>query len=122
MCIDRDVPHSIDALGEDDIMINILINEETFFFSFSFLETKTSLVWKQTFLQMFLTSKLIMTDMSFFDTTQSIAIHSLIQLLLTEYWSYQHQGSEFLSHYIHLIMLELVRIYSIKRYKELSFL
>ena len=56
-------------------MINILINEETFS-SLFLLETKTSLVWKQTFLQMFLTSKLIMTDMSFFDTTQVLlSIH-----------------------------------------------
>lgn len=118
LCVlDRDVPHSIDALGEDDIMINILINEETFSSLFLFRNQNLTSLEANILADVF--NKQTNHDRYvIFDTTQSIAIHSLIQLLLTEYWSYQHQGSEFLSHYIHLIMLELVRIYSINATKN----
>lgn len=118
LCVlDRDVPHSIDALGEDDIMINILINEETFSSLFLFRNQNLTSLEANILADVF--NKQTDHDRYvIFDTTQSIAIHSLIQLLLTEYWSYQRQGSEFLSHYIHLIMLELVRIYSINATKN----
>ena len=118
LCVlDRNVPHSIDALGEDDIMINILINEETFSSLFLFrhqnLTSLESNILADVFNKQTTHDKYVI-----FDTTSSIAIHSLIQLLLTEYWSYRRQGSEFLSHYIQLIMLELVRIYSINATKN----
>lgn len=118
LCVlDRDVPHSIDALGEDDIMINILINEETFSSLFLFRNQNITSLEANILADVF--NKQTTHDRYvIFDTTQSVAIHSLIQLLLTEYWSYQRQGSEFLSHYMHLILLELVRIYSINATKN----
>lgn len=112
LCVlDRDVPHSIDALGEEDILINILINEETFSSLFLFKQQNITSLEASLLTDIF-NEQTSHDRYVIFDTTESVAIHSLVQLLLAEYWSYQRQGSEFLSHYIQLILLELVRIYS----------
>ncbi|MFR0600513.1 AraC family transcriptional regulator [Lactobacillus equicursoris] len=109
--LDRNVPHAIDPLGVDDILINILINEETFSSLFMVkMENNSSL------------QAVILTDMFqkqakhdryvLFKTEQFPRVHLLVQLFLTEYWSEERQMRLFLTKYLELIIMELMRIYS----------
>ncbi|WP_297665906.1 AraC family transcriptional regulator [uncultured Streptococcus sp.] len=117
LCVlDRNVPHSIKALGQDDILINILINEETFSSLFLFkLQNTSNLLGK--FLADAFNQESQHNQYIVFDTKQNPIFHNQIQLMLCEYWSKMPQGSEFLSHYLQLILMELMRIYSEETYR-----
>ncbi|MGT2801799.1 AraC family transcriptional regulator [Streptococcus henryi] len=114
--LDRDVPHSIEALGEEDILINILINEETFSSLFLLkLQNTTNLL--ANFLADAFNQEAKHNQFIIFEAKESSLIHNQIQLMLCEYWSYKAQGNEFLSHYLELILMELMRIYSQETYR-----
>lgn len=115
--LDRNVPHSIDPLGQDDILINILINEETFSSLFIVkMENNSSL------------QAVILTDMFqkqakhdryvLFKSKNFPRVHLLVQLFLTEYWSEERQMRLFVTKYLELIIMELMRIYS---YNQLNY-
>lgn len=116
LCVlDRDVPHSIEPLGEEDILINILINEETFSSLFLLrLENDTSLA--TSFLATTFNKQASHDRYMIFETNQNDIIHLQVQMLLSEYWSYQSQRETFLSHYLQLIFMELFRIYQTENF------
>ncbi|WP_161980301.1 AraC family transcriptional regulator [Streptococcus sp. S784/96/1] len=111
LCVlDRDVPHSIEPLGEEDVLINILINEETFSSLFLLrMQNDTSLA--TSFLTTAFDKQARHDRYMIFDTSSNSRIHLQMQMLLSEYWSYQSQRETFLSHYLQLIFMELFRIY-----------
>ncbi|MBK0347109.1 helix-turn-helix domain-containing protein [Aerococcaceae bacterium zg-ZJ1578] len=111
LCVlDKDVPHSIYPLGEEDILINILINEETFSSLFLFqLQNEASLI--SNFLADAFNKQASHDQYMIFDTNLSEHFHQQIQLFLAEYWSYQNKRETFLDHYMQLILMELIRIF-----------
>lgn len=110
--LDKNVPHSIEALGEEDILINILINDESFsslfLFKFNHETSLESKILADTFKKDAQHNHYVI-----FESQDYPSCHSLVQLLLTEYWSYNKYGCDFLIQYLQLLLMELVRIYSI---------
>ena len=117
--LDRDVPHSIEPLGENDILINILINEATFSSLFLYkLQNSASIV--SSFLADAFNQQASHDKYVIFDTKKSSALHHLIQLMLCEFWSHKEQSQIFLNHYLQLLLMELIRIYSTEKNKDNS--
>lgn len=111
--LDRDVPHSIKALNEEDILINILINEQTFSSLFLFqLEKEQSLL--ANFLSEAFNKEASHDSFMIFDSTKAPQIHTQIQLMLLEYWFQDESSPQLVSQYLQLIITELMRIYKEK--------
>ena len=117
--LDKNIPHSIEALKEEDILINILINEETFSSLFLYkLKNTPSIQAKilaDTFSQQTKHDKYLI-----FNGKESPLLNTQIQLMLCEYWSFNDESQEFLSHYLQLILMELIRLYSDKKIQSYS--
>lgn len=108
--LDRDVLHSIDPLGKNDILINILLNDQTFSSLFLFqLEKENSLLGK--FLSDAFTQQAEHNSYMVFDTLSAPHIHTQIQLMLREYLVSEAKSEQFISQYLQLIISELMRIY-----------
>lgn len=108
--LDRDVPHSINALGEEDILINILLNEETFDTLFLYKLQDSSSILTQ-FLADAFNTQAKHDKFIIFHTNKSSTIHSLIQLMLCEHLDNKMQVQLFLSQYLQILLMELIRIY-----------
>lgn len=108
--LDRDVPHSINALGEEDILINILINEETFDTLFLYKLQDSSSILTQ-FLADAFNTQAKHDKFIIFHTDKSSTIHSLIQLMLCEHLENRMQTQLFLSQFLQILLMELIRIY-----------
>ncbi|WP_303974080.1 AraC family ligand binding domain-containing protein, partial [Streptococcus merionis] len=111
LCVlDRDVPHAIEPLGEADILINVLINEQTFSSLFLYkLEQDSSLL--ASFLADAFNQQANHDQFIIFDTSHYRQIHTQFQLMLAEYWGYGHHSEQFVAHYLQLIFMESLRIY-----------
>lgn len=108
--LDRDVIHSIDPLGEGDILINILLNNQTFSSLFLYqLEKDHSLLGQ--FLSDAFSEQATHDHYMRFDTTSAPQIHTQMQLMLCEYWSEDNDREKFVGQYLQLILSELMRIY-----------
>ncbi|HFR3675543.1 AraC family transcriptional regulator [Streptococcus suis] len=108
--LDRDVPHSINALGEEDILINILLNEETFDTLFLYKLQDSSSILTQ-FLADAFNTQAKHDKFIIFHTNKSSTIHSLIQLMLCEHLDNKMQAQLFLFQYLQILLMELIRIY-----------
>lgn len=108
--LDRDVPHSINALGEEDILINILINKETFDSLFLYKLQDSSSILTQ-FLADAFNTQAKHDQFIIFHTDKYSTIHSLIQLMLCEHLENRIQTQHFLSQYLQILLMELIRIY-----------
>ncbi|SEF19084.1 AraC-type DNA-binding protein [Streptococcus gallolyticus] len=117
--LDKDVPHSIDTLQEEDILINILINEETFSSLFLYKLINTPSIQAKMLAAAF-TQQTKHDKYLIFDGKESSLLNTQIQLMLCEYWSFNDDSQEFLSQYLQLILMELIRLYSDKKNKILS--
>lgn len=111
VCIlDRDVPHSIDPLNEKDVLINILINDQTFSSLFLFqLEKDKSLI--ANFLSAAFNKQTAHDNYIIFNCKRAPQIHQQIQLMLCENYKRDIMYSQFISQYLQLIISELMRIY-----------
>ncbi|MBM7710220.1 AraC family transcriptional regulator [Enterococcus lemanii] len=108
--LDRDVAHAIEPLGEKDILINILLNDQTFSSLFLYqLEKDQSLIGK--FLSDAFSEQAIHDNYMVFDTQKAPQIHTQVQLMLCEYWSNEAETDKFVGQYLQLILSELMRIY-----------
>jgi len=111
--LDRDVPHSIDPLKEDDLLINILINDQTFTSLFCLqLERNNSLIGN--FLATAFDEQAQHDQFLLFHTSSTPHLHTQVQLLLQEYWRSEVIDFRFISQYLQLILSELMRLYTIE--------
>lgn len=117
--LDKDIPHSIGALDTSDILINILINEETFSSLFLYKLKNTPSIQAKMLADTF-TSQAKHNKYLIFNGKESTFLHTQIQLMLCEYWSFNEKSQQFLSHYLQLILMEWVRLYSDKKNQSYS--
>ncbi|OTN91553.1 AraC family ligand binding domain-containing protein [Enterococcus faecium] len=117
--LDKDVPHSIDALKEKDILINILINEETFSSLFLYKLRNTPSIQANMLADIFV-QQAKHNKYLIFNGKESLFLHTQIQLMLCEYWSFNDDSQQILFHYLQLILMELTRLYSDKKNKIYS--
>ncbi|HFU4518765.1 TPA: AraC family transcriptional regulator, partial [Streptococcus suis] len=103
-------PHSINALGEEDILINILINKETFDSLFLYKLQDSSSILTQ-FLADAFNTQAKHDQFIIFHTDKYSTIHNLIQLMLCEHLENRIQTQHFLSQYLQILLMELIRIY-----------
>lgn len=108
--LDRDVPHAIEPLGENDILINILLNNQTFSSLFLFqLEKDQSLLGS--FLLEAFNQQSAHDNFMLFDASRVPNIHVQMKLMLSEFWTNEHKTIQLVEQYLQLIISELMRIY-----------
>ena len=112
--IDTGIPHQTDALGTDDIIISMLIKQD-FFTKYFYTELAPDT----------LLSKFILRAISesnnhnqylFFRSNHFQKLHYFFQELLCEYYSSEPLpfSENYLTNYLKLIFLELIRYYSVE--------
>lgn len=111
--LDRDVPHAIEPLQTNDLLINILMNNQTFSSLFHLkLNKNDSLIGD--FLIKAFDAQSQHDQYLFFETQQTPHLHTQIQLLLQEYWRQIPVDQPFVRQYLQLILSELMRLYKIE--------
>ena len=109
MCIfDTQAVHSVEAVGEEDILVNILMRKE--FFDAAFLSRMT----KQGIVSEFLVDAVTKTRQKkhflYFPTRENVTIRQLMEQLLLEYFRADLGMGEVLESYLVILFTELFRV------------
>lgn len=110
MCVlDRDVPHSIAPLGENDILINILLQRETI--SSLFLQRLSK---KKSVIGEFLANSVLQHQhhdhFIIFNSQGHENLQYILRRILIEYFSEHDDSMELVKSYLQIVFGELVRV------------
>lgn len=110
MCVlDKDVPHSIAPLGENDILINILLQRETI--SSLFLQRLSK---KKSLIGEFLANSVLQHQhhdhFIIFKSQDHDNLQYILRRMLIEYYSEQDDSMELVKAYMQIVFGELVRV------------
>ncbi|AIW40998.1 MULTISPECIES: AraC family transcriptional regulator [Paenibacillus] len=107
--LDKDVPHSIAPLGEDDILINILLQRETI--SSLFLQRLSK---KKSLIGEFLANSVLQhqhhNHFIIFESQHNENLQYILRRILIEYYSRQEDSMELVKAYLQIVFGELVRV------------
>jgi AraC family transcriptional regulator, melibiose operon regulatory protein len=111
LCIlDKDVPHGISALGENDILINILMKKETF--SFSFFERISPKGILSNFLMRAVEEDHDHNRYIVFHSQDKENLHYIIRNMICEYIDPIEYSIDIINHYMLVLFTELMRVYT----------
>ncbi|WP_339183997.1 helix-turn-helix domain-containing protein [Oceanobacillus sp. FSL W7-1293] len=110
LCIlDKDVPHGIAHLNENDILINIIMKKETFSTSFFTRLSKTGIVPE--FLLSIASNNQIRDRYILFHSEENKNLHYIIKNMIREYLDPDEYSTEMINSYILVMFTELMRVY-----------
>lgn len=109
LLIDSDCPHSIDALGENDVMISILISKE-FLREHLFSQLSKDSILSHFFIQA-MTEKTNHDHYLLFHSENNRRIPLFFQEFFCEFFDPSINSADILNHLFYLIMAELVNVY-----------
>lgn len=114
VCIlDTNVPHEINKLGKDDIVLNIIMSKE--YFTNNFLNRWSQNNVLTNFLVNALDSEQVQSSYLYFESSSNEALQDYIIKLCCEYYDPQLCSQEIINSLMILIFSELIRVYSDNR-------
>lgn len=111
--LDKDVPHSIPALGEDDILINIIMKKETFTSSFMELIGNTGIVSK--FLANAVSKNQKHDHYILFHSQDNDNLQYIIKNMMCEFFEERDYSVEMVKFYLPIMFTELMRVYQLDK-------
>ncbi|PKG23851.1 AraC family transcriptional regulator [Niallia nealsonii] len=111
--LDTDVPHSIPALGKDDILINIIMKKETFSTAFWTQFTGKGVVSE--FLLNALTENQVHDRYILFHSQDNDELQYTIKKVLCEFFDPSDYSLEIVSALLPVLFIELMRIYQLDK-------
>ncbi|WP_346206974.1 helix-turn-helix domain-containing protein [Caldifermentibacillus hisashii] len=119
VCIlDKDVPHSIPALGENDILINIIMKKETF--STSLLSRLGSTGIVSNFLANALFENQKHDQYILFYSQNNGHLQQIIKNMICEFFDNRDYSLNIVEFYIPIMFTELMRVYKVDKNFELT--
>lgn len=115
--LDKDVPHSLPALGVNDILVNIIMKKETF--STGLLSRLGHAGIVSGFLANAVSENQRHDRYILFHSQDNDNLQYIIKNMLCEFFDPQDYSSEMLGHYIPVMFTELMRIYRLDKNFEL---
>jgi AraC-like DNA-binding protein/mannose-6-phosphate isomerase-like protein (cupin superfamily) len=116
--LDSDVPHSIPALGENDILINIIMKKETFTTSFMGRLGDTGIVSK--FLANAVSANQRHDHYILFHSQDNENLQYIIKNMMCEFFEEQDYSLEMVQFYLPVMFTELMRVYQLDMNFELT--
>ncbi|WP_299090531.1 helix-turn-helix domain-containing protein [uncultured Metabacillus sp.] len=116
--LDKDVPHSIPELGENDILVNIIMKKETF--STAFLGQLSNKGIVSSFLANAVSENQRHDRYILFHTENHENLQLIIRNMLCEYFDPQDYSMELVSYYMPILFTELMRVYTLDKNFELA--
>lgn len=110
--LDSDVVHSIETMGEDDILINIIMKKETF--TSSFLSRFGSRGIVSDFLANAIIENTNHNRYMVFECGDHEELHWFMRSLMCEAFGSRAYAQEMIYNYIMLIFTELMRVYTVR--------
>jgi AraC-like DNA-binding protein/mannose-6-phosphate isomerase-like protein (cupin superfamily) len=115
--LDRDVPHSISALGENDIVVNILMKKDPFTMSLLGQLSKRGIV--SSFLMNAISENQHHDRYILFRSEQNQNLQYIVKNMLCEYFAPQEYSLEMVNYYMPILLTELMRVYQLDKNFEL---
>ncbi|MGM7722683.1 AraC family transcriptional regulator [Metabacillus sp. Hm71] len=116
--LDKDVPHCIPELGENDILVNIIMKKETF--STAFLGQLSNKGIVSSFLANAVSENQRHDRYILFHTENHENLQLIIRNMLCEYFDPQDYSMELVSYYMPILFTELMRVYTLDKNFELA--
>ncbi|MCM3412760.1 helix-turn-helix domain-containing protein [Metabacillus litoralis] len=116
--LDRDVPHSIPALGENDIVVNILMKKDPFTMSLLGQLSKRGIV--SSFLMNAILENQHHDRYILFRSEQNQNLQYIVKNMLCEYFAPQEYSFEMVNYYMPILLTELMRVYQLDKNFELT--
>lgn len=116
--LDKDVPHTIPALGENDILVNIIMKKETFSTAFLSLLDNKGIV--SSFLANAVSENQQHDRYILFHSQDNENLQYIIKNMLCEFFDPQDYSLEMVNYYIPVMFTELMRVYQLDKNFELT--
>jgi AraC-like DNA-binding protein len=116
--LDKDVPHSIPALGDNDILINIIMKKETFSTSFMGRLGNTGIVSR--FLANAVSANQRHDHYILFHSQDNENLQYIIKNMICEFLEEQDYSLEMVQFYLPVMFTELMRVYQLDMNFELT--
>lgn len=116
--LDKDIPHCIPALGENDIVVNIIMKKETF--SMSFLGKLSSKGIVSNFIANAMSESQNHDRYLLFHSEENENIQYMIKNMLCEYFDPQDYSMEMVNYYLPILFTELMRVYKLDKNFEMD--
>ncbi|MGQ4668004.1 AraC family transcriptional regulator [Metabacillus halosaccharovorans] len=116
--LDKDVPHSIPALGENDILVNIIMKKETF--SMSLLGQLSNKGIVSNFLANAISENQQHDQYILFHSEHNENLQYIVKNMLCEYFDPQDYSMEMVNYYMPILFTELMRVYQLDKNFELE--
>jgi len=116
--LDVDVPHSIPALGENDILINIIMKKETFSTSFLSQMGNTGIV--SNFLANAMSENQKHDHYILFHSQENENLQYIIKNMMCEFFDEREYSMELVKFYIPVMFTELMRVFQYDKNFELN--
>jgi AraC-like DNA-binding protein/mannose-6-phosphate isomerase-like protein (cupin superfamily) len=116
--LDKDVPHSLPALGENDIIVNILMKKETF--SMAFLGQLSNKGIVSDFLVNAISENQQHDRYILFHSQDNENLQFIVKNMLCEYFDPQDYSIEMVSYYMPILFTELMRVYQLDKNFEFN--
>jgi YesN/AraC family two-component response regulator len=116
--LDKDVPHSIPALGENDVLINIIMKKETFSTSFMGRLGNTGIV--SNFLANVVSANQRHDHYILFHSQDNENLQYIIKNMICEFLEEQDYSNEMVQFYLPVLFTELMRVYQLDMNFEMT--
>lgn len=116
--LDKDVPHSISALGENDIVVNILMKKDPFTMSLLGQLSKKGIV--SSFLMNAISENQHHDRYILFHSEQNRDLQYIVKNMLCEYFAPREYSLEMVNYYMPILLTELMRVYQLDKNFELT--
>jgi YesN/AraC family two-component response regulator len=116
--LDKDVPHTLPALGENDILVNIIMKKETF--STAFLGQLSNKGIVSSFLVDAVSENQRHDRYLLFHSQDNENLQFIIRNMLCEYFDPQDYSLEMVNYYMPILFTELMRVFQLDKNFELS--
>ncbi|HZH60464.1 MAG TPA: helix-turn-helix domain-containing protein [Metabacillus sp.] len=116
--LDKDVPHSIPALGKNDILVNIIMKKETF--SMSLLGQVSNKGIVSNFLANAISENQHHNQYILFHSEHNDNLQYIVKNMLCEYFDPQDYSMEMINYYMPILFTELMRVYQLDKNFEIE--
>jgi AraC-like DNA-binding protein/mannose-6-phosphate isomerase-like protein (cupin superfamily) len=116
--LDTDVPHSIPALGDNDLLINILMKKEVF--SSQFLGRLSTKGIVPGFLSNAVSQNQRHDRYILFHSQDNDSLQHVVRNILCEYFDQRDYSLEMVGYYVPIMFTELMRVYQLDKNFELD--
>ena len=109
--LDKDVPHSIPSLGENNIVVNIIMKKETF--SMSFLGQLSNKGIVSSFLANAISESQHHDRYILFHSENNVNLQYIVKNMMCEYFDPKDYSLEMVNYYMPILFTELMRVYQL---------